>query len=168
MSFHSGSVVKNRPEMQEIWRHMFDPWVRKIPCNRKWQHTPVILPGKFHGQRNLVNCVVHEVVKSQTRLCTHHLSCYVADLIKDKRLILSIYLPVVKELNFALKTSSGDKCRPFVLSFFLASLCFSLLSVQYSKDDIWSRTVSKCYSLVRIEDHNHFWPTGPGQTRDIL
>ena len=91
--------------------------------------TPVILPGKFHGQRNLVNYVVHEVVKSQTRLCTHHLSCYVADLIKDKRLILSIYLPVVKELNFALKTSSGDKCRPFVLSFFLASLCFSLLSV---------------------------------------
>ena len=71
-----------------------------------------------------MNYVVHEVVKSQTRLCTHHLSCYVADLIKDKRLILSIYLPVVKELNFALKTSSGDKCRPFVLSFFPCIVMF--------------------------------------------
>ena len=28
----------------------FDPWVRKRPW-RKWQPTPVSLPGKFHGQR---------------------------------------------------------------------------------------------------------------------
>ena len=34
-------------------RHKFDPWVRKIPQSRKWQFTPVFLPGKFHGQRNL-------------------------------------------------------------------------------------------------------------------
>ena len=34
-------------------RHGFDPWVRKIPWNRKWQSTPVFLPGKFHGQRSL-------------------------------------------------------------------------------------------------------------------
>ena len=27
-----------------------DLWVGKIPCERKWQHTPVFLPGKFHGQ----------------------------------------------------------------------------------------------------------------------
>ena len=31
-------------------RHRFDPWVRKIPRKRKWQYTPVFLPGKFHGQ----------------------------------------------------------------------------------------------------------------------
>ena len=31
----------------------FDPWVRKIPWNRKWQPTPVFLPGKLHGQRSL-------------------------------------------------------------------------------------------------------------------
>jgi len=29
----------------------FDPWVGKIPCSRKWQPTPVFLPGKSHGQR---------------------------------------------------------------------------------------------------------------------
>ena len=35
-------------------RHTFSPWVRKIPWRRKWQPTPVFLPGKSHGQRNLV------------------------------------------------------------------------------------------------------------------
>ena len=32
----------------------FDPWVRKVPWRRKWQPTPVFLPGKPHGQRSLV------------------------------------------------------------------------------------------------------------------
>ena len=33
----------------------FNPWVRKIPWKRKWQPTPVLLPGKSHGQRSLVD-----------------------------------------------------------------------------------------------------------------
>ena len=38
----------------EAWgRPGFNPWVGKI-CRRKWQPTPVFLPGKSHGQRNLV------------------------------------------------------------------------------------------------------------------
>ena len=35
-------------------RHRFNPWVGKVPWRRKWQPTPVFLPGKFHGQRSLV------------------------------------------------------------------------------------------------------------------
>ena len=31
----------------------FKPWVRKIPWGRKWQPTPVLLPGESHGQRSL-------------------------------------------------------------------------------------------------------------------
>ena len=31
-----------------------DPLVGKMPWRRKWQPTPVFLPGKFHGQRSLV------------------------------------------------------------------------------------------------------------------
>ena len=31
----------------------FDPWVRKISWRSKWQTTPVLLPGKSHGQRSL-------------------------------------------------------------------------------------------------------------------
>ena len=34
-------------------RHGLDPWVGKIPCRRKWQPTPVFLPGASHGQRSL-------------------------------------------------------------------------------------------------------------------
>ena len=34
-------------------RPEFDPWVRKIPWKREWQPTPIFLPGKFHGQRNM-------------------------------------------------------------------------------------------------------------------
>ena len=35
-------------------RPRFNPWVGKIPWRRKWQPTPALLPGEFHGQRNLV------------------------------------------------------------------------------------------------------------------
>ena len=35
-------------------RPRFDPWVGKIPWRRKWQPTPVFLPGESHGRRSLV------------------------------------------------------------------------------------------------------------------
>ena len=31
----------------------FDPWIGKIVCRRKWQPTPISLPGESHGQRSL-------------------------------------------------------------------------------------------------------------------
>ena len=46
LGFRGGSVVKN------LQRCKCDPWVRKIPWRRKWQPTPVFLPGKSHGQRS--------------------------------------------------------------------------------------------------------------------
>ena len=51
-------------EMQET---EFDPWVGKIPWRRKWQSTPVLLPGKSHEQRSLVGYSLW-VAKSQTCL----------------------------------------------------------------------------------------------------
>ena len=44
-------MVKNLPAM---WETLVGSWVRKIPWSRKWQSTPVCLPGKFHRQRSLV------------------------------------------------------------------------------------------------------------------
>ena len=35
-------------------RGKFDPWVGKIPWKRKWQPTPVFLPGKSYGHRGLM------------------------------------------------------------------------------------------------------------------
>ena len=31
----------------------FDPWVEKIPWGRKWQPTPIFLPGESHGWKRL-------------------------------------------------------------------------------------------------------------------
>ena len=45
-------VVKNPPANSK--RCGFDPWVGKIFWRRKWQPTPVFLPGESHGQRSLV------------------------------------------------------------------------------------------------------------------
>ena len=36
-------------------RQGFDPSVGKSPSSRKWQPTPALLPGKFHGQKSLVD-----------------------------------------------------------------------------------------------------------------
>ena len=47
-------MVKNLPANAGDARDTaFDPWVRKIHWSRKWQPTPVFLPGKSHGQRSL-------------------------------------------------------------------------------------------------------------------
>ena len=49
----------------------FNPWVGKISWRRKWQPTPVFLPGESHEQTDLVD---HRVAKNQTwlkQLSTH-------------------------------------------------------------------------------------------------
>ena len=40
-------------QYRRLGRCRFDPWVVKIPWRRKWQPTPVLLPGESHGQRSL-------------------------------------------------------------------------------------------------------------------
>ena len=54
-------------------RHKFDPWVRKIPWSRKWQPTPIFLPGKSHRQMSLVGYRPSGCKESDTtkRICTH-------------------------------------------------------------------------------------------------
>jgi len=57
MGFPGGSSGKESTcQCRRYKRHRFDPWVRKIPWNRKWKTAPIVLPGKFHGQRSLVGC----------------------------------------------------------------------------------------------------------------
>ena len=46
-------MIKNLPAMQETW---VQPLVGKILWRRKWEPTPVFLPGESHGQRSLVGC----------------------------------------------------------------------------------------------------------------
>ena len=44
-------MIKRLPTM---WGPGFNPWIGKICWRRKWQPTPVFLPGKSHGQKSLV------------------------------------------------------------------------------------------------------------------
>ena len=46
---------KSSCQCRRCRRRRFDPWVGKIPWRRKWQPTPVFLPGEFHRQRNLAD-----------------------------------------------------------------------------------------------------------------
>ena len=62
-----GSEVKNPAVNAGDVRHGFDPWVKKILWRRKRQLTLVFLPGKSHGQRDLVG-YIHGIGKSWTRL----------------------------------------------------------------------------------------------------
>ena len=54
--FPGGSVIKTPPanagDTKRLW---FDPWIGKIPWRRKWQPTPIFLPGISHRQRSLVS-----------------------------------------------------------------------------------------------------------------
>ena len=49
-------VAQTVKRLSAFERLGFDTWVGKIPWRRKWQPTPVHLPGKYHGQRSLVGC----------------------------------------------------------------------------------------------------------------
>ena len=48
-------AVGNLPAIQEAHDTWFNLWVREMPWRRKWQPTPVFLPGKSHRQRLLVS-----------------------------------------------------------------------------------------------------------------
>ena len=49
-------VKESSCQWKRCKRHPFDPWVGKIPWRKKWQPTPVFLPGKSHGQKRLAGC----------------------------------------------------------------------------------------------------------------
>ena len=52
--FPGGSVVKNLPAMQETQEMQVQSLGWEDPQRRKWQPTPVFLPGESHGQRSLM------------------------------------------------------------------------------------------------------------------
>ena len=49
------------------------PGLGRFPQRRKWQPTPVFLPGKSHGQRSLLGCSPWDRKESDMteQACTH-------------------------------------------------------------------------------------------------
>ena len=79
-------MEKNMKRMYIIWlpwwlsgkastchsrRQRFNPWIRNIPWRRKWQPTPVFLPGKSHDQRNTMGYSPWGYKESRTTEYTH-------------------------------------------------------------------------------------------------
>ena len=61
-------MVKNLPaNAGNIGDHGFNPWVGKIPWRRKWQPTPVFLPGNTDKgnptDREAWRTIIHGVTK---------------------------------------------------------------------------------------------------------
>ena len=54
--------LSNKEFTCQCRRHGFNPWIGKISWRRKWQFTPVFLPGKSHGLRAWQG-TVHEITK---------------------------------------------------------------------------------------------------------
>ena len=46
-------IILNNSGACQCRRLRFNPWIGKIPGRRKWQPTPVFLPGESHGWRSL-------------------------------------------------------------------------------------------------------------------
>ena len=63
-------------------RYRFDLWVGKMPWSRKWQPTPVFLPGKSHGQKSLAGYHPWHHKESDTTKHTcishshHYIKCF--------------------------------------------------------------------------------------------
>ena len=60
LGFSGGASDKDPPANVEDAEDM--GLIRKIPWSRKWHPAPVILPGKYHGQRILMDyssCIGH-------------------------------------------------------------------------------------------------------------
>ena len=86
--FPGGSVVKNvPPNTMRLRRCEFDPWVRKIPWGRKWQSTPVFLPGKSHEQRILVGCSPRGSKRVRHDQVTEHAHTHESKIISSARFL---------------------------------------------------------------------------------
>ena len=64
-----GSVVRNCLQYR---RHGFDHGIGKIPLIKKWQPTPVFLPGKSHEQRSLVGYCSRGLKRVKQGLATNN------------------------------------------------------------------------------------------------
>ena len=73
LGFPGGSVVKNPPANVGDAGDRFHPWVSETPWRRKWQPTPVFLPGESHGQRSLrgYSPWSHKNLDTTEHACTH-------------------------------------------------------------------------------------------------
>ena len=113
----------------------FYPWLRKILWSRKWQPTPVFLPGKSHGQRSLAGYSPWDHKETDMTECAHartHTPTHTfTQRIKDSSLIFSDHLSTEILVHFDLQLLCTRKVfwqlrRVSVTVSFSSCLCFSV------------------------------------------
>ena len=82
------------------------PWVGKILWRRKWQATPVLLPGESHGRRRLVGYTPRGRKESDTTEWLHSLSFYTVNFQMFKLVLEKAEEP---EIKFPTSTGSSKK-----------------------------------------------------------
>jgi len=104
-------VVQCKKSNCQCKRYSFDSWVGKTPWRRKWQPTPVFLPGKSPGQRNLVGYgpwsqkrIGHDLATKYTHTHTHthtytHTHFTLRPLLHILHSLLSIWLTLLASLS---------------------------------------------------------------------
>ena len=99
LSYDGASLLAQRIHLQ-CRGHKSNRWIRKSTRSRKWQLTPVFLPGKSHGQRSLVHSpwdhkrVGHDLTTEHACICSVNLydSWFIAILGDDTFFLVDTYL----------------------------------------------------------------------------
>ena len=139
-------------------RHSSYPWVRKIPWRRKWQSTPVFLPGKSHQQGSL------EDLSTRLQRAGHDWACTNAHSVLAVQLVEKTDLFSMVHSCFLLCHSLiGHNCLDLLLGWSIdscISFCASTMqfwwsylgidSIVWSLGSLWLQLCCRCCCFPRI------------------
>ena len=145
MGFSDGSDGKASVCLQ-CRRPGFNSWVGKIPWRRKWQPTPVFLPGKPHGQRSLVGYSPwgHKESDTTERLHFHFQP--------NDPLIASLVI-----YRKQLKTYVHTKCSTWIFTTGLSRIAKSWKQPKRLIVDEWINKLCYTYTCYLLSHFSRVW-----------
>ena len=116
-------------------RPKFDSWIGKIPWRKEWLPTPIFLPGKSHGQRNLAGYSPwgNKELDTTERLSLRKVTEYRINMPKINN-FFSVFTISTQELKVKVKLLS---CIRFSVTPQTVA-CQVPLSMGFSRQEYWS------------------------------
>ena len=140
----------------------FNPWVRKSPWRRKWQPTPVLLPGESHGQRSLVGYSPQGHKKSDTTEGPHFHFLFSAwsiiyMLLKSTWAFICTLVSCHTNLQAGLKSGAGGKFRDIELGYSARILALVRVGEKRGTDfPVPRASLSSCPAFVSVTKSHSF------------